>query len=430
MVWWRRKNEGFVWQEYVRTTVLVRREERRKKLEDMREAAVAGVKEAGRQGAVLGAAGARQAARGTATGARYAWAWSRAAGAATADWVSIRAVATWLWLVDRLGPPVGWALDRLREPLPSLVLALVAVFATLSAGATYAAAGLGGEMALAAGVAVGAGVLLVLAQLPAIGVRLGRAGITLPTSAGPALTRAASLAATLAVAIGLVAWLGPALVSGTEPATPVAPGAGLVASAGTVQGRANVLAGDRMRIGATAVRLYGVEAPEVGQTCASSRPCAEAARAALQRVVQGKTVACTVSGRGEDGTSTGTCTVDGADLAAKMVRAGHLFAETGLFSTYAGAEREAREASLGVWRAGVDRPADHRSKLWEAAKGDAPGGCPVKGLVQGNSKTYLVPWERGYERAKVRTSRGERWFCTEAEARAAGWRPPVSPAGG
>ena len=33
-----------------------------------------------------------------------------------------------------------------------------------------------------------------------------------------------------------------------------------------------------------------------------------------------------------------------------------------------------------------------------------------------------MPGDRDYERTRISTSRGERYFCTEAEARAAGWR--------
>jgi hypothetical protein len=34
-----------------------------------------------------------------------------------------------------------------------------------------------------------------------------------------------------------------------------------------------------------------------------------------------------------------------------------------------------------------------------------------------------MPWSPWYARVKIDVSRGERWFCSEAEALAAGWRP-------
>jgi hypothetical protein len=42
--------------------------------------------------------------------------------------------------------------------------------------------------------------------------------------------------------------------------------------------------------------------------------------------------------------------------------------------------------------------------------------------VSSGRRTFLMPWSPDYDGAKVRTSRGERWFCSESEATAAGWK--------
>ena len=51
------------------------------------------------------------------------------------------------------------------------------------------------------------------------------------------------------------------------------------------------------------------------------------------------------------------------------------------------------------------------------------GGCRIKGNVSYNRgmRIYHMPGDRDYSRTRIDSSRGERWFCTEAEARAAGW---------
>ncbi len=48
----------------------------------------------------------------------------------------------------------------------------------------------------------------------------------------------------------------------------------------------------------------------------------------------------------------------------------------------------------------------------------------IKGNVSYNSgeRIYHVPGQYHYEDTVISASRGERWFCTEADARAAGWR--------
>jgi hypothetical protein len=54
-----------------------------------------------------------------------------------------------------------------------------------------------------------------------------------------------------------------------------------------------------------------------------------------------------------------------------------------------------------------------------------PGpGCFIKGNVSHNNgaRIYHVPGQQYYAKTKISPLRGERWFCTEAEARQAGWR--------
>ncbi len=61
MFWWKKRNEGFEWRDYVRTTILVRREHRRQKLKDVQEAAAANVKKAGKRSVEASVSGARNA---------------------------------------------------------------------------------------------------------------------------------------------------------------------------------------------------------------------------------------------------------------------------------------------------------------------------------------------------------------------------------
>ena len=49
--------------------------------------------------------------------------------------------------------------------------------------------------------------------------------------------------------------------------------------------------------------------------------------------------------------------------------------------------------------------------------------CNIKGNVstQGE-RIYHVPGDKYYDETRISASHGERWFCSEEEARAAGWR--------
>ena len=50
--------------------------------------------------------------------------------------------------------------------------------------------------------------------------------------------------------------------------------------------------------------------------------------------------------------------------------------------------------------------------------------CLIKGniSVATGEKIYHVPGQRDYEKTVITQSKGERWFCSEAQAVAAGWR--------
>lgn len=440
MFGWRKKNDGFVWNEYVRTTILLRREQRKQRFEDVREAAVDGVKQAGRQGVAMGVAGASAAGRGLWSGA-----WLTAA--TIGDWCRVVGSACWFWLADRSAPAIAAfahlisrAFDALRQPSVSAPLVLVGAVAALSAAARWSGHGFDRDASIATSLALLALTLAIIPQLAALGIgdriaaafgslpfapsfRLGRS--VTPGSSRSSVASALRVGAVLALAVGAVSWLVPSLMSqsgGTTAATSAAPV--LTAASGRIEGKAAAVAGDQIQVGRDLVRLFGIEAPASGQACSGlNKSCAAQAKAALQKLIGGKRVACEISGRQSETVASATCQVNGADLAGQLVRGGHVFATTGLFATYASAEREARIARAGLWRSDPVRPAEHRAKRWDDAKLAAPDGCPIKGTIAGDTKTYLVPWAVSYEKAKVRAERGERWFCTEEQARAAGWKP-------
>ena len=52
-----------------------------------------------------------------------------------------------------------------------------------------------------------------------------------------------------------------------------------------------------------------------------------------------------------------------------------------------------------------------------------PRACNIKGNVSTRGeRIYHVPGQKYYDETRISASHGERWFCSEEEARAAGWR--------
>lgn len=203
------------------------------------------------------------------------------------------------------------------------------------------------------------------------------------------------------------------------------------ASGPTVSGQARVVDGDTLEVGGVRIRLHGVDAPESGQSCiAAGRrwPCGERATRALAGRIEGRTVSCEERDRDRHGRIVAVCRNAGRDVNAWMVSQGWALAYRRYSRDYVGEEISARDARLGMWRGDFVPPWDWRrgdrlEGSRPAPNSAASSGCRIKGNIgRTGSRIYHVPGGQFYERTRIDTSRGERWFCTEAEARKAGWR--------
>ena len=196
-----------------------------------------------------------------------------------------------------------------------------------------------------------------------------------------------------------------------------------------IGGPARVLDGDTIEIGAQSIRIEGIDAPEDGQDCGRASGgtwnCGAAATDALRALVAGG-VRCAGSDFDAYRRLLGTCRASGADVGAALVAGGLALAYVKYTDRYAAEERAAREAGRGVWQGEFERPWDWRRARWREADREAPSpDCPIKGNVSADgTRIYHAPWSRSYSRTRIDESKGERWFCDEAEALAAGWRAP------
>lgn len=200
-----------------------------------------------------------------------------------------------------------------------------------------------------------------------------------------------------------------------------------------VRGPARVVDGDTLIIGEVRIRLDGIDAPESAQTCGKawfgSWPCGQEATNHLARLVREREVRCDSRGTDKYGRMLGQCVTAGLDINADMVRTGMAWAFVKYSSRFIELEAEARALKIGIWQ-GEAKPAwVWRAEKWSGAqsgrRGEAPAGCVIKGNVTGNGRIYHMPWSPWYEKTRVEERRGERWFCNEAEAVAAGWRPAM-----
>lgn len=229
-------------------------------------------------------------------------------------------------------------------------------------------------------------------------------------------------AASLALALTVVAPL--MLIGRTDARTNLSNTRGHA----TLTGRAEAVDGDTLAVGGIRVRLEGIDAPEAEQTCTDAKgavwACGAEAQRVLARLVSNVLVSCEERGLDKYKRLLGVCRAGAVEINAELVRRGLAWAFTRYSQSYVALEAEARRARVGIWSGSAQPAWDYRTARWhEADTGeDAPKGCPIKGNITANGRIYHLPWSPWYGRIKMDSSKGKRWFCSEAEAIAAGWR--------
>jgi endonuclease YncB( thermonuclease family) len=212
----------------------------------------------------------------------------------------------------------------------------------------------------------------------------------------------------------------------------------LPATAQSLSGQANVIDGDTLAIRSenTRIRLFGVDAPEGKQTCNNAEGnrylCGSRAADALATLIgRNGRVTCREEDRDRYGRVVAVCHANGRDINGELIRQGWAV-EYGQYSDgrYSNEETEARQAKRGLWAGTFVKPWDWRRG--ERLPSEAAGGtarsaeqkCDIKGNISGSGRIYHVPGSRHYENTQISEASGERWFCSEDEAKAAGWRAP------
>lgn len=92
-------------------------------------------------------------------------------------------------------------------------------------------------------------------------------------------------------------------------------------------------------------------------------------------------------------------------------------------SEFKQAEKDAREAGKGLWSASTCNGATTSVSTATASTTQTTTNCVIKGNISADGeKIYHMPGQRYYDKTQIDATKGERWFCSESEARAAGWR--------
>lgn len=207
----------------------------------------------------------------------------------------------------------------------------------------------------------------------------------------------------------------------------------------SIAGVASVIDGDTIEIHGQRVRFNGIDAPESRQYCDDAKgfeyPCGRRSAEALDKfLAASKPVQCAFVTWDRYGRFVGNCTrADGIDVAAWMVEHGQAL-DWPKYSdgAYAAQQAKAQAAKLGLWVGNFQEPWEWRAQHSDDvqtpstpsfALGSGNAGCNIKGNISADGeRIYHVPGQKYYSVTIIYQAKGERWFCSEAEAVAAGWR--------
>ncbi len=231
------------------------------------------------------------------------------------------------------------------------------------------------------------------------------------------ITRIAGLAAAGAIALALLHLFSSHAASGLSGGR----GDPLI-----VSGPARVIDADTLEIEGLRIRLEGVDAPEAGQVCPTRSGRWQAGQDARRQMTwwtAGQQVRCRIVGRDTYGRALGHCFTGDRDLNADLVEAGLAWAFVKYSQNYLAQQTRAKAARRGIWAASCQVAWEYRNNRWADVSGRAPEGCPIKGNITRRGRIYHMPWSPWYGRTRIQPDKGERWFCNEHQARAAGWRP-------
>jgi endonuclease YncB( thermonuclease family) len=202
------------------------------------------------------------------------------------------------------------------------------------------------------------------------------------------------------------------------------------AFAADVTGRAKVIDGDSIEIDGRQIRLFGIDAPEGKQSCerdGRTYRCGQEAALALANKIGAEIVTCEQRDLDRYQRFVAVCRLGSLDLNGWMVSQGLAIAYRKHSLDYIAEEAAAKAARRGLWAGTMVAPSEFRQ---EAAGQSAAASqqadrqdCRIKGNISASGeRIYHVPGGAFYKRTRVDPAYGERWFCTEDEAIAAGWR--------
>jgi len=131
----------------------------------------------------------------------------------------------------------------------------------------------------------------------------------------------------------------------------------------TLNGIAYVSDGDSLKLKDERIRLLGIDAPELAQTCVDENKktwqCGKISKKRMKQLIKNKELICTWKERDRYNRLLAKCTLNGNDIGAILVKEGLAVSYRGS-NDYLVEQKYAKKNKIGMWAGKFEDPKDWR----------------------------------------------------------------------
>ena len=126
-----------------------------------------------------------------------------------------------------------------------------------------------------------------------------------------------------------------------------------------IKGKAKIIDGDTIHIGKNKIRLHGIDAPEINQTCNINKviwDCGKESRKKLKKLILNQKIQCEINGVDKYKRFISECFLNNESINKYMVREGWAIAYRYYSKIFVIDENFAKKNQLGIWQGNFIEP--------------------------------------------------------------------------